>query len=65
MATNNTTAILADFDSLPDIAYVKRPTVQRLWGGISAFEVDRLEKAKKLGTVEIISEEEFLKLIIK
>jgi predicted DNA-binding transcriptional regulator AlpA len=48
MATNTTTAILAAFDGLPAVAYVKRPVVQALWGGISDFEVDRLEKAGKL-----------------
>lgn len=45
---NQTAALLAAFDGLPAIAYVKRPVVQGLWGGISDFEVDRLEKAGKL-----------------
>lgn len=48
MATQHTTTILAAFDDLPAAAYVKRPVVQTLWGGISDFEVDRLEKAGKL-----------------
>lgn len=47
MATNTTT-ILAAFEGLPAAAYVKRPVVQALWGGISDFEVDRLEKRGKL-----------------
>ena len=48
--TNHTTtaSILAAFDTLPDVAYVKRPVVQGLMGGISGFEVDRLEKRGKL-----------------
>jgi predicted DNA-binding transcriptional regulator AlpA len=49
MATDTTTAtILSAFDGLPAAAYVKRPVVQALWGGISDFEVDRLEKAGRL-----------------
>ena len=49
MATNTTTStILAAFDELPATAFVKRPVVQGLWGGISDFEVDRLEKAGKI-----------------
>ena len=49
MATNTTTAAaLTAFDGLPAAAYVKRAVVQALWGGISDFEVDRLEKAGKL-----------------
>lgn len=44
----NTATILAAFDGLPDVAYVKRPVVQGLMGGISDFEVDRLEKRGKL-----------------
>ena len=47
MATNTST-ILAAFEELPAAAYVKRPVVQALWGGISDFEVDRLEKRGKL-----------------
>jgi predicted DNA-binding transcriptional regulator AlpA len=50
MATRVTTTatILAAFDSLPASALVKRDVVQGLWGGISAFEVDRLEKRGRL-----------------
>jgi predicted DNA-binding transcriptional regulator AlpA len=49
MATYTTTAtLLAAFDGLPAAAYVKRPVVQALWGGICDEEVDRLEKAGRL-----------------
>ncbi len=48
MPTNTTAATIAAFDTLPGAAYVKRPVVQALWGGICDFEVDRLEKAGKL-----------------
>lgn len=47
MATNTTT-ILAEFKNLPEEAFVKRGVVQALWGGISDFQVDRLEKRGKL-----------------
>ncbi|HVI33183.1 hypothetical protein [Phenylobacterium sp.] len=43
-----TAAVLAAFDDLPSAAFVKRQVVQALWGGISDFEVDRLEKAGRL-----------------
>lgn len=46
--TANTAAIVAAFDTLPTIAFVKRGVVQALWGGISDEEVDRLEKRGKL-----------------
>jgi predicted DNA-binding transcriptional regulator AlpA len=46
--TANTAAILAAFETLPDSAYVKRPVVQGLLGGICDEEVDRLEKRGKL-----------------
>ncbi|MBL8553702.1 MAG: AlpA family phage regulatory protein [Phenylobacterium sp.] len=46
--TNTTAAILAAFDNLPASAFVKRDVVCGLWGGISHFEVDRLEKAGRL-----------------
>jgi hypothetical protein len=51
LATNNTpntAAVLAAFDTLPAAAFVKRPVVQALWGGICDFEVDRLERAGRL-----------------
>jgi predicted DNA-binding transcriptional regulator AlpA len=47
-STPNNAAILAAFDTLPSAAFVKRPIVQALWGGICDFEVDRLEKLGKL-----------------
>jgi predicted DNA-binding transcriptional regulator AlpA len=43
-----TSAVLASFDELPEVAFVKRPVVRALWGGISDEEVDRLEKAGRL-----------------
>lgn len=44
----NTAAILAAFDNLPPAAFVKRPVVQALWGGICDEAVDQLEKVGKL-----------------
>lgn len=46
--TATTAAIIAAFDTLPASAFVKRPVVMGLLGGICDEEVDRLEKRGKL-----------------
>jgi hypothetical protein len=53
---SQTLSALKQFDELPDSAYVKRPVVQALFGGISDEEVrrrtldGRIPKPTKLGS---------------
>ena len=46
--TPHIAAVLTAFDEMPAAAFVKREIVQGLFGNVSAFEVDRMEKAGRI-----------------